>query len=141
MDWQNSSPPSGKSEGKRQGTVEIGPFTKIPCKFFGSGTAASLRPSAALLFLVLCEHANRNNSNTFKTSDRALASETSLGNRTICDARKRLKEHGALSFSRSEGESYTYTLPEFSLKWIPLADRPRQKRKPRALHASRAVKP
>ena len=51
MAWQNSSPPSGKSEGKRQGTVEIGPFTKIPCKFFGSGTAEAFAPR--LLFYSL----------------------------------------------------------------------------------------
>jgi hypothetical protein len=121
--------------------VEIGPFTKIPCKFFGSGTAASLRPSAALLFLALCEHANRINGNTFKASDRALASETGLGTRTICNARNRLIERGLISCSRQEGQSYVYTLPVFSFPWIRLEERPRQKKKPRAIHATRAKQP
>ncbi len=121
--------------------VEIGLYSEMPSKFFGSGTASSLRPSASLVFLALCEHANRNESNTFKASDRALASETGLGTRTICDARKRLIEHGLISCSRENGQSFNYTIPSLSLKWIPLAQRPRLKRKPRALHASRAVSP
>jgi hypothetical protein len=138
MDWQNSSPPSGKSEGQRRGTVKIGPFTKIPSKFFGSGTAASLKPSAALVFVALCEQANRNNSNTFKASDAMIASETGLAPRTICNARKRLAERELVSCSRHEGQSYVYTLPVYSFPWIRLEDRPRQKRKPRAIHATRA---
>ena len=72
------------------GKVEIGSYSKMPRMFFGSGTAASLGPSAALLILALCEHANRNNSNTFKASDRALASDTGCAPRTICDSRKKI---------------------------------------------------
>lgn len=121
--------------------VEIGLYSEMPSKFFGSGTAASLGPSASLVFLALCEHANRNESNTFKASDRALASETGLGTRTIFDARKRLIEHGLISCSRENGQSFSYTIPSLSLKWIPLAQRPRLKRRPRALHASQTVSP
>jgi len=121
--------------------VEIGPYSKIPCKFFGGGKAATLAPPAALLFLALCEHANRNNSNTFKASDNALAADTGYGTRTICDARKRLEERGMISCSRQEGQSYTYTLPVFSFEWIRVKDRPRKKRKPRAIHATRASQP
>lgn len=117
--------------------VEIGLYTKIPSKFFSSGTASRIGPSASLVFFALCEHANRDECNTFKASDAALASETGLSPRTICNARKRLQEHGLVSFSRQDGESYTYTIPKFALQWISLAQRPRSKRKPRALHASR----
>jgi hypothetical protein len=140
MPWPTARIASGNNEGKRQGKVEIGPYSKMPAKFFGSGTAASLGSSATLLFLALCEHANRHNANTFKASDRALASDTGLGTRTICDARKCLTERGMISPIRSEGESYTYTIPEFSFKWIPLAERPRQKQNPRALHTTRKTK-
>ena len=118
------------------GKVDVGPYTKIPNKFFGSGTAAKLGCSASLVFLALCEHANRESSNTFKASDRALASETGLGTRTICDARKRLQEYGLISTSRPEGQSYSYTLPKLSLRWVPLVERPRNKRKPRAIYAN-----
>ena len=74
---------SGHSEPK--GGVDVGPYTvKIPNRFFGSGMAARLGCSASLVYLALWDHANRN-SNTFKASDRALASDTGLGTRTICN--------------------------------------------------------
>jgi hypothetical protein len=117
--------------------VDIGPYSKIPNKFFGSGTAVKLGKTASLVYLALCEYANRNGSNTFKASDRALASETGLGTRTICDARKRLCEYGLISTSRLEGQGYNYTLPKLSLSWVPLVERLRSKRKPRALYAQR----
>jgi hypothetical protein len=141
MTWPDPSPPSGKSEGNRQGTVEIGLYSKMPRRFFGSGTAALIGPSAALLFLALCEHANRNNGNTFKASDNALASDTGLGPRTIFDARKRLIEQKLISCSRQEGQSYVYTLPPYSFDWIRLEERPRPKLKPRALRALRTEQP
>lgn len=123
------------------GKVDVGPYTKIPNRFFGSGMAAKLGCSASLVYLALCEHANRHSSNTFKASDRALASETGLGTRTICDARKRLCERGLISISRLEGQSYTYTICKPSLEWVPLAQRLRTKRKPRALYTLRATLP
>ena len=122
---------------KPKGKVDIGPFTMIPRRFFGSGMAQKLKPSASLLYLALCEHANREPSNTFKTSDRALASETTLGTRTICDARKKLIENKLITCDREEGQSFTYTLLPQSLEWMPLAKRLRQNLKPRALHAVR----
>jgi len=118
--------------------VEIGLFTKMPSKFFGSGTASNIGPSAALIFLALCEHANRRGSNTFRASDRALASDTKYGPRTICNARKTLIERGLIECSREEGQSFTYTIPVLDLQWKPLAERPRKPRRPRALHAGQA---
>jgi hypothetical protein len=116
--------------------VDIGPFTKIPSKFFGSGLAARLGPSTSLFYLALCEHANRNESTCFKASDRALAADTRLSTRTICDARKRLIEYGLITCSRENGQSYLYTLQKIALKWVPIKERQRPKAKPRALHAS-----
>jgi hypothetical protein len=124
-----------------KGKVDVGPYTKIPNRFFGSGTAAKLGCSASLVYLALLDHANRNSSNTFKASDRALASDTGLATRTICDTRKRLCEHGLISTSRLEGQSYTYTICKPPLVWVPIAQRLRAKRKPRALHALSAVSP
>ncbi|MGB9152018.1 MAG: hypothetical protein WCD70_02910 [Alphaproteobacteria bacterium] len=118
-------------------TVEIGPFFKMPNKFFGSGTAQKLGPSGSLLFTALHEHANREGANTFKASDKALASETTLSTRTICDARKKLVENNLIACSRENGQSFTYTLSPLTLEWLPLADRPRLKRRPRAIHAAR----
>ncbi len=141
MAWQDSSPPSGKSEGKGQDGVHVGRFSMIPRMFFGSGTAASLGHPAIVLFLALCEHANRNSGNTFKASDSALASDTGYAPRTICDARKLLQERALISCTRAEGESYVYTLSVYSFNWIRVEDRPRNKLKPRANHAKRSREP
>lgn len=119
---------------------DFGPWTKIPSKLFGSGTAAKLGQSASLMYLALCEHANRNTSNSFKASDRALASETGLSTRTISDIRKRLIENGLFTCVRGEGQSFTYTMLRQSFNWLPLAERPRPRKKPRALSALRLKK-
>jgi hypothetical protein len=124
---------------KARGKVEIGPYTKIPNRLFGSGIAQRIGPSASLLYLALCEHANRESANTFKgSSDRALASETGISPRTLCDARKKLVEYRLITCSREKGQSFMYTLFPLPLEWVPLADRLRPKQKPRALYAPRA---
>jgi hypothetical protein len=116
--------------------VEIGNFSKMPNQFFGSGCAARLGLSPAVLFLALCEQANRNSANSFAVSDRALASDTGLGPRTICDARKCLVEEGLITCLREKGQSFTYTLSKYEFRWIGMKDRPRAKRKPRALKSA-----
>jgi hypothetical protein len=135
---ENTFRHSTRRDGKPAGP-ELGPWSKIPSKFFGSGTAAILGPSASLCYLGLCEHANRNSSNEFKASDRALASETGLSTRTICNARKRLIEKRLICCERGNGESFTYTLLKQAFKWVSLAERPRQKRRPRSIHALRST--
>jgi Helix-turn-helix domain len=122
-------------------TVDIGGFTKIPHRFFGSGTAHSLKPSASLLYIALWDHANRNSTTTFKTSDKALASDTALSPRTICDARKRLIEERLITCTREDGQSYSYTLTVPDWNWVPVAKRPRAKCKPRAYHAQGPPEP
>ena len=131
-DWPEPEP-------QRQKSVDIGPFAKFPNKFFGSGMARKIGPSASVLYFAFCENANRNRepSNTFKASDKALASETGLSPRTMRDARIKLVENRLVSCSREPGQSYTYTLLPQELKWLKRSERPRQKRKPRAIAAAR----
>ena len=124
-----------------KGSVDIGPFTKIPNRLFSSGMARTLKPSATLLYVAICDHANRKGSNTFKVCDKALASDTNLSPRTICDARKRLIENEAITCTREEGQSYVYTLLVPSWNWLPVAKRPRSKLKPRAYHALKTTEP
>jgi hypothetical protein len=136
--WRKASAPGPVPVNQeRQQSVDIGPYTQIPNRFFGSGMAARLGPSAAFIYLALCDHANRNSSMSFKASDKALASETTIAPRTICNARKKLTEYGLISWKREKGQSYVYTLLKPSWEWKPLKERPRRKLKPRALHAFR----
>jgi hypothetical protein len=114
--------------------VDVGDYTKIPNRLFGSGMAAKLKPTASLFYVALCDHANRNGSNTFKVSDKVLASDTLLAPRTFCNARKRLEEFGLVSLTRQPGERYTYSILKPSLHWVSSSKRPRPKQRPRALH-------
>ena len=126
------------AESSRKGSLpDLGLWSKIPSKFFGSGTAVKIGTSASLFYLSLGEHGNRNESNTFRASDRAIAADTGLSSRKICDARKAVLDAGLIACEREPGSSFTYTLLPVSLKWIPLDQRPRQKRKPRGLHSPR----
>jgi hypothetical protein len=121
----------GSQRAQQSKGPDIGPFTKIPSKFFASGTAAMLGSSASLLYLALCEHVNRNGKLEFGASDKALASETGLSPRTISDARKKLVEKKLISCIRDKGSSFRYTMLKLSLSWVKLKDRIRPKDKPR----------
>ena len=124
------------ANGRKPPLPDLGPWTKIPSKFFGSGTAAKIGTSASLFYLALCEHGNRWESNTFKASDKAIAADTGLSSRKISDARKAAVEEGLITCEREPGSSFVYTLLPLKLKRVPLEERPRQKRKPRGLHAT-----
>jgi DNA-binding transcriptional ArsR family regulator len=115
--------------------LDIGPWARFPNKFFGSGMARKVGPSASVLYFALCENANRNRepSNTFKTSDKALASETGLSPRTMRNVRTKLLENGLVAYSREPGQNYTYTLLRQELKWLSRSERPRLKKRPRAM--------
>jgi hypothetical protein len=119
------------------GRVDIGFFTMVPRHFFGSGIAAALGVNASFLYVALCEHANRNRSNTFKASDKALASDTNLAPRTICDLRKELVEKGLVTCTREPGQSFFYTILPQAFEWKAVKLRPRAKRKPRGYAALR----
>ena len=112
--------------------VDIGPYTKIPNRFFGSGLAARLGTAAGFLYVALCDHANRKSSLVFKVSDKALAADTGIAPRTICKARCRLMEHDLLSYTRSEGQTYQYSLKPLKLEWKPIHERLRPAKRPRA---------
>jgi hypothetical protein len=135
--WRKASAPGPVPVSQRRQPVDIGPYTKIPNRFFGSGIAARLGPSAGYIYLALCEHANRTSSMSFMASDKALASETTIAPRTICNARKKLAEEELIFYERAKGQSHVYTLLKPSLEWKPLKERPRRTLNQRAIPASR----
>lgn len=120
--------------------VDIGPaFCKFPNKLFGSGVAAELGHVAALVYLALCECANRefpHSSNTFTVSDRSIAADTGYCPRLISSARRKLIAVGLVSCQREKGCSFVYTLIPQTFRSIPRKQRLRPKKKPRALHGT-----
>lgn len=125
----------------RQKSVDIGLFARFPNTFFSSGMARKLGPSASVLYIALCENANRNcpPSNTFAAADKTLAWETGLSPRTLRNVRIKLMENGLVKYGREPGQKYTYTLLRQELKWLKVAERPpRQERRPRGMAAAKA---
>lgn len=118
---------------------DVGPYFRVPKGLFQNGIAPRLGASAVTVYAALCEHANRKGANVFSVGDRSLAADTGMGPRTIRDIRTKLRSEGLVSFVREAGNSYTYTLVPVQLAWVPVEDRPRQPKKPRALHAPKPV--
>ena len=115
--------------------VEIGPsWYKMPNNLFRSGTAAKVGKMASLMLSALCEFANGEGENTFRVSDKQIASVTGIGPRTVCDARKRLIEFGFVECKRDRGQMYTYTLLPQTMRSMRLEDRVRRKDRPRGMY-------
>jgi hypothetical protein len=141
--YETAAPRWGKSSTRgpmpvKQGRqpIEIGPYAQFPNRFFGSGMGARLGPSAGYVYFALLDHANRVGKMSFSASDKALAGDTRIAPRTICNARKKLIEYGLISCEREKGRSHVYTLLKPSWDWKPLKERLRRTLKPRAYHAS-----
>lgn len=119
----------------------IGPYARFPNRLFGSGRAREIGTSAVTLYICLCEFANRFGSNTFRARDRVLADETGLAERTIRNARNKLVEKELVSrFRPSQGQQFEYTILPQDLEWVPVAERPRKKKKPRAMTAASSIR-
>jgi hypothetical protein len=127
------------SEKNKSAGVELGRYFKVPKGVFQSGLAARLGSSAMTVYVALCEHANRKNSNTFVASDKALAADSGVAERTIRGVRTKLVQAKLITIRRELGQSYTYTLLPISSDWVPIKERPRQPCKPRALYALESV--
>jgi hypothetical protein len=116
----------------------LGPYFITPKGLFQNGIAARIGASAVTIYVALCEQANRKNGNVVSISDRSLASDTGVSERTIREIRPNLCRERLVSFNREPGHSYTYTLfPVELAPRIPVKERPRQPKKPRALYAER----
>lgn len=109
----------------------IGRFARFPYRLFGSGLGAALGTSAGWLYVALCDQANRSSSVRFRVTDRTLAANTGLSERTIIDLRKHLAEKGLIEFSVSPGQRPVYELKAIPETDIHPSERPREKRKPR----------
>lgn len=117
---------------------ELGPYFVVPKGLFQNGIAARIGPYAVAIYAALCEWANRKNGNVVSVSDRSLAADTGVAERTIRDIRALLLNNGLVSLNREPGQSYTYTLLPVTLApRVPVKQRPRQPKKQRALYAPR----
>ena len=117
---------------------ELGRYFTVPKGLIENGIAARIGASAVTIYVALCLHANQKNGNVVPVSDRTLAAETGVAERTIRQVRFRLCKERLVTVDRKPGASYDYTLIPVQLTArIPIKERLRKPRKPRAIHASR----
>ena len=136
VSYRNSAPTNPAIKQAEAANRDLGPYFAVPKGFIRGGVAARLGPSAALVYVALCEHRNRDRKKALSVSDRALAADTGVAERTICGIRAKLAAEKLITYSRSNGASHTYTLLPVPPTWVPIADRPRRKREPRARGAA-----
>ena len=115
---------------------ELGPYFRVPKGVMVNGIAGRIGPAALAVYVALCEHANRRNGNIVHVSDKTLAADTRVAERTIREARTKLLVEKLISFTREPGQSYTYTLLLVPDVWTPVEKRYRKPKMPRALHAT-----
>lgn len=132
-EWGEAEQPPSASRHREESPkgVDIGPFFKVPNRFFGSGEAAKLGCSAGWVYIALLDQANRKGSMTFSVSDGALSADTGLGKSTLREARKRLADAGLVTFRLEPGRSPEYSLSKRSMTWKPVRERKRKTGKAR----------
>lgn len=122
---------STRAAERKSDGVDIGGFFKVPNRLFGSGLAAKLGVSVTVVYVSLCDVANRKGSRSFSVSDETLSADTGLGKSTIRSARKTLAEAGLISYAMNAGSSAEYSLKTPEMKWNPVKNRKRTPKKPR----------
>jgi hypothetical protein len=75
-----------------------------------SGLWASLRPGEKDLYVYLMEESERFCTLVLKRTDAEIQAAVGTASRTLCNARKRLQEHGLIECRSGDGNKYTYTI-------------------------------
>jgi hypothetical protein len=84
-------------------------FGVHPC-LLRSGLWRQLRPGERDLYLCLMEESERRCTRELTTTDAEVRRLVGTAPRTLCNARKKLQEHGLIRYTAGEGNRYTYTI-------------------------------
>lgn len=75
-----------------------------------SGLWANMRPGEKDLYVYLMEESERYRTRELRRTDAEIQAAVGTAPRTLCDARKRLAEHGLIVYRRGSGNKYTYVI-------------------------------
>jgi hypothetical protein len=84
-------------------------FGVHPC-LLRSGLWRKLKPGERDLYLCLMEESERCCTRELTTTDVEVRRLVGTAPRTLCNARKKLQEHGLIRYKAGEGNRYTYTI-------------------------------
>ena len=123
-------------------TVMIESFFGMHPHLLRSGLWRKLKPGEKDLYVYLMEESERCCTRQLTATDAQVRLIVGTASRTLCNARKKLKEHGLIQFKSGQGNRYTYVIcnPKTSLPYpgdprtpmvMPKRERPRGTELPR----------
>jgi hypothetical protein len=97
----------------------IDSFFGVHPYLFRSGLWRKMKPGEKELYLYLMEESERCCTRQLTATDAQVRRVVGAASRTLCNARKKLKEHGLIHFKAGQGNRYTYVIcnPRTSLPY------------------------
>jgi hypothetical protein len=91
-------------------TVMIDSFFGIHPWVIRSGLWPKLKPGEVNLYIYLLEQSERFCTRQITATDAQIEKAVGTAPRTLCNARKKLQEHGLIHYERGQGNKYEYTI-------------------------------
>jgi hypothetical protein len=96
--------------GKNSVTVMIDAFFGMHPHLVRSGLWRKLKPGEKDLYVYLMEESERCCTREIRVTDAQVREGVGAAPRTLCNARKKLKEYGLIHFKAGQGNRYTYII-------------------------------
>lgn len=121
-------------------TVMIDRFFGVHPEVVRSGLWAKMKPGEKDLYIYLMEQSERHCQRELTRTDQQITQLVGVAGRTLCNARKKLKEDGLIQCKSGSGNKYQYTIcdpttgkpypgyPKTPAKYQRKADRPKCQR-------------
>ncbi len=91
-------------------TVMLDSFFGLHQHVVRSGQWAKMKPGEKDLYVYLMEESERHRTRLIKATDPAIQALVGAAPRTLCNARKKLREYGLILYKAEQGNRYAYTI-------------------------------
>src|SRR5271165_5794700 len=91
-------------------TVMLDSFFGLHPHVVRSGLWAKMKPGEKDLYVYLMVESERCRTRLIKATDAAIQSLVGAAPRTLCNARKKLREYGLILYKAEQGNRYAYTI-------------------------------
>jgi hypothetical protein len=91
-------------------TVMLDSFFGLHPHVVRSGLWAKMKPGEKDLYVCLMAESERRRTRLIKATDPAIHALVGVASRTLCNARKKLREYGLILYKAEQGNRYTYTI-------------------------------
>lgn len=82
----------------------------MPQAVIRDGLWARMRPGEQSLYIFLMHQSERYRTRVIAATDSQISQATGTASRTLCNARKKLQEHGLVQYRAGTGNKYVYTI-------------------------------